>query len=105
MTDEDGVYRYEFEGRLCTFLFDEEVYKRYVAGVPLEDIAKLRGCSVNRINQLIKRQRLEYERQTMQGTIRELNQFDMRLVRLDPTGTSAITMAYLQPMRKFLEAL
>jgi hypothetical protein len=105
MTDEEGVYHYEFEGRPCTFLFDEEVYKRYVAGEPLEDIAKLRGCSVNRINQLIKRQRQEYERDTIQGTIRALNYFDQMLVRLDPTGTSAITMAYLQPMRKFLEAI
>lgn len=105
MTDEDGVYRYEFEGRLCTFLFDEEVYKRYVAGEPLEDIAKLRGCSVSRIKHLIKRQREEYERDTMLDTVRALIQFDMRLVRLDPTGTSAVTMAYLQPMRKFLEAL
>jgi hypothetical protein len=105
MTNEDGVHYYEFEGKQYSFIFDDEIYKRYVANVPLEDIAKARGCSVNRIKQLIKRQREEYERDTMLDTVRALIQFDMRLVRLDPTGTSAVTMAYLQPMRKFLEAL
>jgi hypothetical protein len=104
-TTEDGVHYYEFEGKQYSFIFDDEIYKRYIAGVPLEDIAKARGCSVNRINQLIKRQRQEYERDTMQDTIRALNRFDQTLVRLDPTGTTAVTMAFLQPIRKFLEAL
>ena len=103
--DENNVHYYTVDGVTYSMIFDDEIYRRYVAGVPLEDIAKARGCSVSRINQLIKRQRLEYERETMQDTIRALNRFDQTLVRLDPTGTSAITMAYLQPLRKFLEAL
>lgn len=105
MTDEDGVHYYEYAGQQYSIIFDDEIYRRYVAGVPLEDIAKARGCSVNRIKALIKRQRQEYERDTMWDTVQALKKFDQTLVRLDPTGTSAITMAYLQPMRKFLEAL
>jgi hypothetical protein len=95
------------DGKVYTYSFipDEEMHRRFYAGVPIEDIAKSRDCSVERAKSLIKRQRLEYERSAMVATIRNLVHFDKSLVKLDPSGSSAVTMAYLQPMRKFLEQI
>lgn len=102
---DDGSYLCEFNGETYTFLNDDEMYRRFYAGVPIEDIAKARGCSVMRAKDIIKRQRLEYERNTMRNTINSLVRFDKTLARLDPSGVSATTLAHLQPMRKFLESL
>lgn len=81
------------------------MHRRFYDGDPIEDIAKARGCSVTRAKSLIKQQRLEYERNAMTATIHDMYRFDKMLVKLDPSGTSAITLAYLQPMRKFLEQI
>ncbi len=104
---EDETHSFVMNGNVYTYNFipDEEMHRRFHAGVPIEDIAKSRGCSVGRAASLIKRQRLEYERFSMTETIRDLVRFDKALVKLDPSGSSAITMAYLQPMRKFLEQI
>ena len=106
MTDRiQGEDFFEVDGVRYAFIYDDEIYRRFVAGVPLEEIAEARGCSVSRIRHLIKREKEMHERNTMQDTVRALNRFDQMLVRIDPTGTSAVTMAYLQPMRNFLEKL
>jgi hypothetical protein len=103
--DENGVYHFQIDGVPCSMIFEDEMYRRFNAGVPIEDVAEARGCSVNRAKELIKRQRLAYERQTMRNTIDDLVKFDKAMVKYDPSGSSALTMAYLQPMRKFLEQL
>ena len=102
---EDETHSFEMDGKVYTYSYipDEEMHRRFHAGVPIEDIAKSRDCSVERAKSIIKRQRLAYERLSMTETIRDLVRFDKALVKLDPSGSSAITMAYLQPMRKFLE--
>jgi hypothetical protein len=41
----------------------------------------------------------------MQQQLQQKEEFDKALAKLDPTGSSAITMAYLQPMRNFLQNL
>ena len=104
---EDETHSFELDGNTYTYSYipDDEMHRRFYAGVPIEDIAKSRDCSIERAKSLIKRKRHEYERSAMEATIRGLVHFDKALVKLDPSGSSAITMAYLQPMRKFLEQI
>ena len=102
---EDGVYTYMYDGRPYSFILSDEMYRRFNAGVPIEDIAKARGCSIARAKSIINKERKDAANDTMRNTIRDMVEFDKRLVKLDPVGTSAVTMAYLQPMRKFLEQL
>ena len=46
---DDGSYRYEFEGQTYSFLNDDEMYRRFYAGVPIEDIAKARDKALDEV--------------------------------------------------------
>ena len=102
---QDGVYTYTYNGVEYSFMRSDEMYRRFNAGVPIEELAKARGCSVARAKSIIQKERNDAATDTMRNTIKAMVEFDKRLVKLDPTGTSLVTMAYLQPMRKFLEQL
>jgi hypothetical protein len=101
--DEDDYF--VFEGVRYPWIADEVMHKRFYAGTPIEAIAKARGCSVGRAKELIRRQRETYERIAMQEGVRARVEFDKAMVKYDPSGSSTLTMAFLQPMRKFLERI
>jgi hypothetical protein len=100
---EEDIYHYQVDGVRYTSLSDENIYKYFHGGVPIEEIARARGCSVSRINALVRRQRDTYQMLTFYKRLKQQEEFDKTLAKLDPTGTSATTMAYLQPMREFLK--
>jgi DNA-directed RNA polymerase specialized sigma24 family protein len=102
---EEDVYHYQVDGVSFTGLRDEAIYKYFHGGVPIEEIARVRGCSVSRIHTLVKRQKDAYHLQAYGARIQQQKQFDKAMVKLDPTGNSAVTMAYLQPLRGFLQAV
>ena len=82
-----------------------EVYRRFNEGETVAELAKARGCSVPRIYGIINKERRDLEYKAMYNNLYALSDFDKRLAKLDPAGNSAITMAYLQPLRKFLEQI
>jgi hypothetical protein len=102
---EEDIYHYQVDGVRYTSLSDEAIYKHFHGGVPTEEIARVRGCSVSRIQALVKRQRDTYQMMAFYKRLKQQEEFDKTLAKLDPTGTSATTMAYLQPMREFLKNL
>jgi len=102
---EEDIYHYQVDGVRYTGLSDEAIYKYFHGGVPIEEIARVRGCSVGRIRELLKRQRDTYQMLTFHKRLKQQEEFDKTLAKLDPTGTSAATMAYLQPLRGFLQNL
>lgn len=102
---EEDIERYYIDGVPCSFLGDEDIYKYFHGGVPIEKIAHARGCSVERIKALVKRQRGTYELQAYYTRLEQQEKFDKTLAKLDPAGNSAMTMAYLQPLRGFLQAV
>ena len=104
IADED-VFHYQVDGVPYTFLKDEAIYKYFHSGVPIEEIAIARGCSVSSIHTLVKRQKDTYQLQEYGARIQQQKRFDEAMVKLDPTGNSAVTMAYLQPLRGFLQAV
>jgi DNA-directed RNA polymerase specialized sigma24 family protein len=106
---EEDIHYFLINGVRYTTLSNEAIYKYFYGGVPVEEIARIRGCSIGRIQEIAKRQKdtyriIDFERQLRQQ-LQQREEFDKALAKLDPTGTSAITMAYLQPMRNFLENL
>ena len=104
IADED-YYHYQVDGVRYTFLTDEAVHKYFHGGVPVEEIARVRGCSVSRVKSLVKRQRDTYQLQAYCARLQQQEQFDKTVAKLDPAGNSAMTMAYLQPLRGFLQAV
>jgi hypothetical protein len=104
IADED-FYHYQANGIAYTFLHDESIYKYFHGGVPIEKIAHARGCSVGRIKALVKRQEQTYQMQAFYQRLEQQEKFDKTLAKLDPAGNSAMTMAYLQPLRGFLQAV
>lgn len=104
IADED-IYHYHVDGVRYTSLSDEAIYKYFHGGVPIEEIARVRGCSVSRIHSLVKRQKDTYQMLAFHGRVKQQEEFDKTLAKLDPAGNSAMTMAYLQPLRGFLQNL
>jgi hypothetical protein len=102
---EEDVWRYEVDGVPYTSILDENVYKYFHSGVPVEEIARVRECSVSRIRTLVKRQKDTYLIQAFHERLKQQEKFDKNLAKLDPAGDSTMTMAYLQPLRGFLQNL
>lgn len=102
---EEDVIHYQVDGVQYSSLRDEAIYKYFHGGVPIEEIARVRGCSTSRIHTLVNRQKDTYHLQAYGARMQQQKQFDKAMVKLDPTGNSAITMAYLQPLRGFLQAV
>lgn len=102
---EEDIDRYYVDGVPCSFLRDEDMYRYFHGGVPIEQVARARGCSVSRAKSLLKRQEQTYQMQAFYQRLEQQEKFDKTLAKLDPAGNSAITMAYLQPLRGFLQAV
>ena len=102
---EEDIERYYVDGVPCSFLGDEDMYRYFHGGVPIEQIARARGCSVSHAMSLLKRQKQRYEIQAYYQGLEQQEKFDKTLAKLDPAGNSAMTMAYLQPLRGFLQAV
>jgi DNA-directed RNA polymerase specialized sigma24 family protein len=102
---EEDIYHYQVDGLRYTSLSDENIYKYFHGGVPIEEIARVRGCSVSRIHSLVKRQKDTYQMLAFYARLKQQEEFDKTLAKLDPAGSSAMTMAYLQPLRGFLQNL
>jgi len=104
IADED-IDHYHIDGAPYSFITSEVVYKYFYGGVPVEEIARVRGCSVSRVKALVDRQRDTYQLQAYCARLQQQEQFDKTVVKLDPAGSSAMTMAHLQPLRGFLQAV
>lgn len=102
---EEDIWRYEVDGVPYTGILDENIYKYFHSGVPVEEIARVRNCSVSRIYTLVKRQKDTYLIWAFHERLKQQEKFDKNLAKLDPAGDSAMTMAYLQPLRGFLQNL
>ena len=101
----EGTETYISMGESYTTMSSQHMHKHFFAGVPVEEIAKARGCGVERARAIINKQVRDYEHTAYYRNLLEKDRFDRLLVRLDPSASHAITMAYLQPMRGFLESL
>jgi DNA-directed RNA polymerase specialized sigma24 family protein len=104
IADEDILY-VQVEGVRYPFLRDEDMYRYFHGGVSIEQVARARGCSVSRAKALLKRQEQTYQMQAFYQRLEQQEKFDKTLAKLDPAGNSAMTMAYLQPLRGFLQAV
>lgn len=104
IADED-IDHYHIDGAPCSFLSDEAVHKYFHGGVPVEEIARVRGCSVSRVKTLVNRQRDTYQMLAYYARLQQQERFDKAVTSLDPSGSSALTMAYLQPLTGFLRAI
>ena len=101
----EDIKYFESNGVAYTFMWDEDIYKYFYAGVPIAELARIRGCSESRIKALVKRHKDVFQMQAFHQRLNEQELFDKRLARLDPTGSSQMTMAYLQPLRAFLQSI
>jgi len=100
---EEDIHYYKVDGIAYTFMCDENIHKYFHAGVPVAELARIRGCSESRIKVLVKRHEGELQLKAFHRRLDEQVLFDKRLAKLDPAGNSAMTMAYLQPLRAFLQ--
>ena len=51
---EEDIHYYKVNGIAYTFMWDENIHKYFHAGVPIAELARIRGCSVSRIKTLVK---------------------------------------------------
>ena len=103
--DKEDIHYYAVEGERFSFMLDPALHKYFHAGVPVEELARIRGCSVSRVKAIVKRQEGVYQMQAFYDRLHQQEQFDRTLAKLDPTGSSPMTMAYLQPLRAFLQSI
>jgi len=100
---EKDIHYYNIGAITYTMMWDDAIHKYFYAGVPIAELARARSCSEKRIKELVKRYDGELQVRAFNRRVEEQVVFDKKLAKLDPAGNSAITMAYLQPLRAFLQ--